>query len=131
MRYTFQIDGRTTLCNDEIQISYRTILSLAEDAARRILLRLVLRLNTMPLLLSFSNPIRLLHLPQNSGSSVILLAFIAIIFLLYHVTGMNSNITRTGNSSQMLLLLSSATARTKAPSQGQILQSHTLMMLYL
>ena len=131
IRYTSRIDSRTTLRNDEIQISRKTILSRAKDAARRTLLRQVLRLSTTPLLLLFSNLTRLLPilLLQNLGSIVILLASIAMIFLLHHVTGTSLSATHTGISLPLPSTLNSTTAGTKAPLQGQISQYHTLKML--
>jgi hypothetical protein len=76
------------LRNEQTRISRRTTLSLADDVARRTSLKLLLiYLSTLLLLLHLRKQTRLILLPYNLGSFPILLAFIAMIFLLYHVTG--------------------------------------------
>jgi hypothetical protein len=88
LRSTYQIDSRTMLRNDETRISRRKTSSLADDVARRISSRQLLTYpSTLLLPLRLRKQMRLHQLPYNQGLSMILLAFIAIIFRLHHVTG--------------------------------------------
>jgi hypothetical protein len=75
------------LRNDETQVSRRTTSSLADDVARLTFLRqLPTCPSTLLLLLQLRKQMRLHKLPYNQGLTMILLAFIAMIFLLHHVT---------------------------------------------
>jgi hypothetical protein len=130
MCHTSQIDNRTTLLNNEIQNSRRRILSLAEDAAKRTSLKQLTYQITLPLLPLLRKQIRLPLTPHDLGSSVILLASIAITYLLYYVTRRSLSITYIGSSSRLLDTRNSTAAGKKAPLLKQILQLHTLTMRY-
>jgi hypothetical protein len=99
------------LRNVETQIFYRRTLSLSDATARPTSLKLLLHYgSTLLLLLQLSKQMRLLLLPHHLGSSLILLAFIGMICLLYYVTEKNSSATRTESSLKLLVRLNSANA---------------------
>jgi hypothetical protein len=118
------------LRNAETRICCRRILSQVDVIARLTSLKLLLNHpSTLLLLLQLRKQMRLLMLPHNLGSSLILLAFIGIIYLFHHVTGRNSSAMHTERNLKLLVRLDLANAERRAPLLSQISRPNTSKML--